>query len=837
MKLRSTAGLGALVWALSACGGSPSSKPGSPSPTVHLGVRTDWTSGAASRSAAAQAWREQPHERTARALVRAYYPDLVSPELAAEQASPPSNHALTVTLPEGAGAPLVLSTRGDTFRVTRLDQASFSTDHHLWAMAGHHRSDRVEEYEVVEAGTSYQARYRVELPAGRVALRDGGDTLEFTVAPATRPTLRMHFPQVRDVAGRGRGGVVSLEGVAPMQGRPGHFLAQGSFELTLAVDLEGLQGPLVVDPGWSATSSMAGPRAVHTTTMLASGQLLVAGGENGSDYLSSAELYDPATDTWTAAGSMAEARESHTATRLPNGQVLIAGGCNGASTASCSHSLDRAELFDPATGTWSSAGTLTSTRDSHTATLLPDGRVLLVGGATGSTAHASTELYDPATGGWSATGALATGRYWHVALLLSSGQVLVAGGYDGTLDREWASAELYDPATGRWSAASPMQSPRRNLSATVLPSGKVLVAGGFNAAGALNSAELYDPASGTWSATGSLGGGRYSQTATLLPQGKVLVTGGMGTLGFRKSTELYDPATGKWTSGGNLSSARHLHTATLLPWGQVLVVGGYPEVTFTDPPLATAESFDPGAGGSMPTGDLVTARSEHQAVLLPSGQVLIAGGWNGAERMALAERFDPRSGTWSATGSMAQARVLHTLTLLPSGKVLVSGGLAEAELVSLSELYDPNTGAWSPAGSLSTARYGHTATLLPSGGVLVTGGCADVDCTAALATAELFDPSTGAWTSAGSMLQARANHTATLLPSGKLLLAGGEVGEVSDASAELYDPATGTFSASEATMATPRSQHSATLLPSGKVLALGGGAWPITPTRPSSTTP
>jgi hypothetical protein len=132
---------------------------------------------------------------------------------------------------------------------------------------------------------------------------------------------------------------------------------------------------------------MAIARFNQTATLLPSGDVLVAGGYNFDDgYLSSAELYDPATGTWTATGSMAAARAAHTATLLPSGDVLVAGGSNGVA-------LSSAELYDPASGIWTATGSLNTVRDAHTATLLPDGKVLVAAGFSTFTATASAELY------------------------------------------------------------------------------------------------------------------------------------------------------------------------------------------------------------------------------------------------------------------------------------------------------------------------------------------------------------------------------------------------------------------------------------------------------------
>ena len=123
--------------------------------------------------------------------------------------------------------------------------------------------------------------------------------------------------------------------------------------------------------------------------------------------------------------------------------------------------------------------------------------------------------------------------------------------------------------------------------------------------------------------------------------------------------------------------------------------------------------------------------------------------------------------------------------------------------------------------SLATARYHHTATLLPSGKVLVAGGQGTG--AVVLASAELYDPASNSWSAAGALATARENHTATLLPSGKVLVAGGQQvdGGVALPSAELYDPASNTWSAA-GSLAAARAHHTTTLLPSGKVLVAGG---------------
>jgi WD40 repeat protein len=183
-----------------------------------------------------------------------------------------------------------------------------------------------------------------------------------------------------------------------------------------------------------------------------------------------------------------------------------------------------------------------------------------------------------------------------------------------------------------------------------------------------------------------------------------------------------------------------------------------------------------------------------------------------------------QSGTWTETGSLNTERGIHTATSLLDGKVLVAGGYDDnvpPNILSSAELYDPASGTWARTGSLATARLNHTATLLPNGKVLVAGG--NDNSSRGLSSAELYDPASGTWTETGSLATRRYLHTATLLPNGKVLVAGGyNYFHGNFASAELYDPATGTWAAT-GRLATARWGHTATLLPNGKVLVAGGG--------------
>ena len=279
-------------------------------------------------------------------------------------------------------------------------------------------------------------------------------------------------------------------------------------------------------------------------------------------------------------------------------------------------------------------------------------------------------------------------------------------------------------------------------------------------------------------------------------------------------------AGGAFINTGSLTTARSGHTATLLLDGRVLVAGGFDGSTS----VASAELYDPASGTWTPTGSLTKGRGIHTATLLPNGQVLVAGGDNGTFSMSGAELYDPASGTWTATGNLATERESHTATLLPSGQVHIAGGLTWwtdyiVGIHASAELYDPVSGTWTATGSLATGRTSHTATLLPNGQELVAGGFNFAS--GYLTSAELYDPQSGTWTTTGSLATAYYVPTATLLPNGQVLVAGGDGTSGYLASAELYDPAIGAWTAT-ASLTTARDSHTATLLPDGQVLVAGG---------------
>ena len=678
---------------------------------------------------------------------------------------------------------------------------------------------------------------------------------------------------------------------------------------------------------YKPATPMASARVGHTATLLGNGQVLVVGGWTlapmAFSLVTSAELYDPLTNTWTAAGTQPPQVGYHTATRLadPHQRVLVLGESGG---------INQFALYDPVSNAWTAATNLPAggPLDLHTASLLGNGQVLVAGGANGAgTASLNTTwLYTPSSvpGGdaWLQVGNLGTARQGHSATVMADGSVLVTGGADGA-GGFLASGECFSLSSSQWVAAGTLQTPRAKFGATLLATGKILVEGGLNGSGDVSGAELFDGTTDT--SLPPLGTARSGHGATLLANGKVLVSAGGANASLPypgaglNNGEVYDPAAQTWTPAGTSAIARSGHTATALLDGSVLVAGGSNQSSFLssaqiystllpqtpwdtvaspgvaslnsprsfhsatrldDPagsvlvtggitsyspytPLGSSEIYDPGSHTWTTTASsLAIPRSLHTATLvsaLNSSQqsfVLLAGGVDiNLLPIGESEKFtqapgNPAAGTWTQVSAPMQvARVRHTATPLmaangtaATGEVLVVGGLAtNGSALNSLEYYDSGFLAGHTAGqwnlwptaaaplTLITARHDHTATLLPDGRILVVGG-ENFAQGLVFATAELIDPVAQTVVPAGALAADRYDHTATLMPDGTVVVIGGrgDFGQILD-SAERFNPQTLTWTSYAdvsqfpfATLESGRSGHTATLLGDGSVLVYGG---------------
>jgi hypothetical protein len=339
---------------------------------------------------------------------------------------------------------------------------------------------------------------------------------------------------------------------------------------------------------WTPTDRLGTKRFAHTATRLPSGDVLVTGGN--SDFfhrtpqpLASVEIYRHAAARWDPGPPMHTARYDHEAVLLDDGRVIVAGGVSIPQFGYVEF-LTSAEIYDPATGSWSTTGSMAVGRFDHAMARLADGRVLVAGGETSGGRTASAEIYDPATRQWTPVASMAEARIRFTATRLADGTVLVAG---GSFEQEASTTEVFDPATGSWTTGPSMLAMRFDHSAVLLETGEVLVIGGAEPS-VPNVVELYDPVSKHWTQIPGPAYPRSSARAALLDDGRVLDAGGGQNQVVQGAAEIFDPATSRWRVTGSLADPREFHTLTPLPGGGAVAAGGLGAGVY-----ATAEAWDP----------------------------------------------------------------------------------------------------------------------------------------------------------------------------------------------------------------------------------------------------
>lgn len=337
-----------------------------------------------------------------------------------------------------------------------------------------------------------------------------------------------------------------------------------------------------------------------------------------------------------------------------------------------------------------------------------------------------------------------TARGFHRAITIYDNSVMVTGGTD--------SAAAWDPTRG---------SSRQSTGLAV------------------STVELYRDDTRSWFSLMPMSDARIAHGLARLPSGHLLAMGGDGGNGISlRSVERYDIARGVWTTVESLATPRFSHGTVVLDDGRVLVCGGNNLQPTGGQILDSVEIYEERLAGWQTVAPMQRPRMNHTATLLPSGKVLVIGGYsgNGGEPVEMsAELYDPARDVWSDAARLSIPRMQHTAVQLVDGTVLVAGGSSEPFMPGLatSQVYDPTEDAWRPTVDLGTGRKGHSATLLPNGHVLVAGTSSLSDPVSAR-TAELYDPLHAQWTPAPDMYEGRFEHSATLMDNGRVLIAGGQ---------------------------------------------------------------
>lgn len=365
-------------------------------------------------------------------------------------------------------------------------------------------------------------------------------------------------------------------------------------------------------------------------------------------------------------------------------------------------------------------------------------------------------------------------RFDHYAALLNDGRILVGGGFTGFANNNVLvpfplnDFQIYDPRDESWVSITPDENQAFFVSTARLSDDKYISVGiGENEDAELSGvAGVFDSVAESWTMLPPPAFIRGIPTVALLADGRILVTGGVDfsdptgfSFEYLLETEIFDPQTEVWQQAAPMSSASENQIVVPLQDGRVMIV---------QPGISIPEIYDPAADSWTPTAPMSSIPLMPEAILLSDGRVLVTGlipgdieNYGNSERYDEdtdtwipidpetgedlevpkfgAEIYDPVNDEWTTTGVMTGIRMSNTLTLLPNGSVLAAGGTnlglnttprgdvpEESELsdqfLVATEIFNPETNEWILGPDISEPRYDHTATLLPDGRIFIFGG-------------------------------------------------------------------------------------------------------------------
>lgn len=283
------------------------------------------------------------------------------------------------------------------------------------------------------------------------------------------------------------------------------------------------------------------------------------------------------------------------------------------------------------------------------------------------------------------------------------------------------------------------------------------------------------------------------QSTTVLPDGRVLIVGGRGTATSQSESWLLDLSTLTFAAGPAVSPPRNSHSATLLANGKVLIAGGVETVGANRTDTASALLFDPATDTFAPAGELGDAQCCQRAITLSAGphagKVLFVGGGQGGSRILPLELYDPVAETFSRPGPALPApRDTAAYVELEDGRILIAGGAAtpgNADIQDTALVIEPMTLTLQELpGRMSKARSMTTGFRLPSGQVLIlpgsNRGSIFDDC-------EIFDPATGTFSAGPTLGAVRTFYGSGQLMDGRVFIFGGQVNREVDDGIEVYD--------------------------------------------------